>query len=329
MKTGGESVRTVLVALSANVAVGIAKAIAGLLSGSAALLAEAAHSVADVGTEILLLTALRRSDRPADRKHPFGYGKERYFWSLLAAVSIFTAGALFSLYQGVSTLVSGRAEQHSATAAYLVIAVGMVLEGISLMRAIRQVRGERLREGLGLRSWLRLTDDPTVKTILFEDSAAICGLLLALFGVLLSHLTGSPRWDGAAALAIGLLLVAAAYGLGRTNLVLLTGRQADPRLVRNIADCLRRQPEVDSLVDLLTMLVGTDRVLVCARVDIVDGLGSAEVEGACVRIAATLREEYSDVDEVFLEPVPSADPELRARVLDRYGRTLSETRGSD
>lgn len=321
-ESGGESTLTVLVAMGANVGVAIAKAVAGIASGSAALLAEAAHSVGDTVTEVFLLTALRRSERPADRRHPFGYGKERYFWSLLAAVSIFTAGALFSLYQGVTTLLGEPAESDHGPAGYIVLAVAFVLESVSLSQAVRQVHRERTHDRLGLRDYLRLTDDPTVKTVLFEDVAALIGILIAFAGLALSGLTGSPLWDGLAALAIGLLLMAVAYGLGRTNQRLIVGRQADPRLVRAVADRLRDAPEVDALVDVLTMLIGADRVLVCARLDFDDSLTAADVERACIRLDQTLRECFAEVEEVFLEPVPRTDPELRARVQARYGRAL-------
>lgn len=315
----GESLLTVLLALGANAAVGVAKAVAGVLTGSAALLSEAAHSVADCGTEILLLTALRRSSRPPDRRHPFGYGKERYFWSLLAAVSIFTAGALFSLYQGVHTLTGHPEDHKDVLVGYIVLGVAAVLEGTSLAQAIRQVRNEKAKDRLPLHLYLRHSDDPTVKTVLYEDSAALIGLLLAFAGLGLTQLTGNPLWDGVASLLIGALLVLVAYALGRTNMSLLVGVQADPRLVRAIRDRLEAQPEVDVVVDLLTMLTGTDRVLVCARLDFVDDLDSSDLERACVRIDTELREEFGDLDEIFLEPVPRHDAELRSRVRERYG----------
>jgi len=315
----GESLLTVLLALGANVAIAVAKAVAGVLTGSAALLSEAGHSVADCGTELFLLTALRRSAKPADARHPFGYGKERYFWSLLAAVSIFTAGALFALYQGVETL-TGQPEDHkNVLVGYLVLAGSAVLESISLTQAIRQVRGEQAKEQLPLWLYLRRSDDPTVKTVLYEDSAALVGLLLAFGGLGLTQLTGSSAWDGIASLLIGVLLVAVAYLLGRTNMNLLIGRQADPRLVYAIRDRLAAAPEVEAVVDLLTMLTGTDRVLVCARLDFDDSVTTADLERACVRIDAELRQEFSDLDEIFLEPVPRNDPDLQARVRARYG----------
>ncbi|MCE6995621.1 cation diffusion facilitator family transporter [Saccharothrix sp. S26] len=316
---GGESTLTVLLALAVNLAIAIMKAIAGVITGSAAMMAEAAHSVADTFTEALLLTALRRSARPADRRHPFGYGKDRYFWSLLAAVSIFVSGAVFAFYEGFRTVFGAPQEQVSPGVGYVVLAIAFVLESVSWTQAVRQVRREARAEGRSMLAFLRVSDDPTVKTVFLEDSAALVGLLLAFGGLGLHHLTGSSVWDGVASLAIGVLLAVAAYTLASTNRGLLIGRQADPVLVRAVWSHLREAPEVEQVVDLLTMAVGTDRVLVCARLDFDDALGAAELERACVRIDAELRAAHPELDEVFLEPVPRTDPELRSRVLARYG----------
>lgn len=309
--------------MAANIGVAIAKLVAGVLTGSSAMLSEGAHSVGDTGTELLLLTALKRSARPADRSHPFGYGKERYFWSLLASVSIFTAGALFSIYQGVTTLVGEPEEHRNVIVAYVVLAVAFLLEGTSLVQAVRQVRRERSEQEVGLRTYLHRSDDPTVTTVLFEDSTALVGLLLAFAGLALTQLTGSPVWDGVASLAIGLLLVVVAYGLGRSNMALLIGRQADPRLVGDVTAWLRGQPEVVAVVDILTMLTGTDQVLLGARLDFDDRSTSDEIEKACVRMDEELRGTFPDLDEIFLTPVPRGDPDLRARVRARYGELLS------
>lgn len=150
-------------------------------------------------------------------------------------------------------------------------------------------------------------------------SAALVGLSLAFAGLGLTDLTGSLVWDGIASLLIGVLLVVVAYVLGRSNMRLLVGHQADPRLVAAIRERLNGQPEVEIVVDLLTMLVGTDQVLVCARLDFIDGIESDELERACVRIDTELRAEFPDLDEIFLEPVPRSAPDLRARVVARYG----------
>ena len=202
---------TVLLALAANAGVGLLKLAAGLITGSGALLSEAAHSAGDSSTELLLLTALRRSDRPADRVHPFGYGKERYFWSLLAAVTILISG------RGVLDLPGpphhpgrGREPADKLWINYPVLAIAFVLEGISFRQAIGQVRGAARSGRRSVRSYVRDPDDPTVKSVVLEDSAALIGLVLAGAGVGLHQLTGSAFWDGPASLAIG-----AAAGGGR------------------------------------------------------------------------------------------------------------------
>ncbi|QRP46215.1 cation diffusion facilitator family transporter [Amycolatopsis sp. FDAARGOS 1241] len=316
---GGESTLTVLLAGGVNLAIAVLKLIAGIITGSGAMLSEAAHSVADTITEVLLLTALKRSERPADRMHPFGYGKERYFWSLLAAVSIFASGAMFALYEGFTTVFGEPKEQTSPIVGYGVLAVAFVLEGISWLQAIRQVRKESRAERRSFFTYLRMIDDPAPKTVLFEDSAALTGLLLAFAGLGLHQLTGSSLWDGLASILIGVLLAFVAYLLGRTNRGLLIGRQADPRIVRGVRDHLKAAPEIEDVVDLQTMLMGTDHVLVCGRVDFDDSLGAADVESACVRLADELTAKFHDVTEVFIEPVPRSDPKLRATVLARYG----------
>ena len=316
-----ESTGTVLLAGAANLGVAILKLGAGLLTGSAAMLAEAAHSLADTLTEGLLLTALHRSERPPDRRHPFGYGKERFFWALIAAVSIFVSGAVFSFYEGFSAVIGGGEEQNYVWVAYLVLGLSAALEGASWLKALRQVRAEAAAEERGMLAYLRGSDDPTVKTVFYEDSAALVGLALAALGVGLHQLTGSGVWDGVASLLIGGLLAVVAFLLGTANKSLLVGRQADPRLVADIRDLLADAPEVDAVVDLLTEVMGTDSVLVCARIDLADALTADDVERACIRLNGELQEAFFEVQEVFLEPVPRSDAELRAKVLARYGDT--------
>lgn len=313
-----ESTLTVLLALGVNLTIAVLKAIAGMLTGSAAMLSEAGHSVADIITEVFLLTALRRSEKPADRRHPFGYGKERYFWSLLAAVSIFVSGALFAFLQGLDAL-TGEQDQGNPIVGYIVLALAFAMESVSCLQAIRQVRREAAEEGRDVLTFLRLMDDPAPKTVLFEDSAALIGLLLAFAGLGLHQLTGSPIPDGVASMCIAVLLAIAAYILGYTNRGLLIGRQADQRLMHALRARLAATPEVDAVVDMMTMLTGADSVLLCARLDFDDALGANELEHACVRIDAELRAEFPELTEIFLEPVPRNDPELRRRVLSRYG----------
>ncbi|WP_019634605.1 cation diffusion facilitator family transporter [Actinomadura atramentaria] len=325
---GQESTLTVFLALAANLGIAVAKIVAAVVTGSASMGAEAAHSVADTFNEVLLLVGLRRSGRPADRRHPFGYGKERYIWTLLVAVAIFGMGALFAFYQGFETIVAGHGGEADPLVGYVVLGVSFVLEGTSWRQAVRQVRADARAENLPLRVFLRRTDEPTSLSVLLEDSAALLGLLLAFAGLGLHQLTGSAVWDGVGSALIGVLLTAVALLLGRVNLNLLIGNQADPRIIADVRERLTAAPEVEWLVDIVTMTVGADRVLVCARLDFRDALRASDVEHACVRMARELREAHPEIDEVFLEPVPRDDPDLRARVIARYGRPLEPPAGT-
>jgi cation diffusion facilitator family transporter len=322
--SGGGSTLTVALALASNVGVGVLKLVAGLLTGSSAMLAEAAHSVADTTTEVLLLTALRRSARPADRAHPFGYGKERFFWALIAAVSVFVTGATFSVYEGISTIAGPGEEQTLAWVAYGVLALSAIIEGTSWAQSVRQIRAECRALGISAVRYLRLSDDPTVKSVFYEDSAALIGLLLAALGVAGHQLTGSGVADGVASLLIGVLLALVAFVLGRTNRSLLIGRTAGPALVHQAFDFIADAPEVDQVVDIQTMVTGTDSVLLCARVDFVDTLTAADLERACARLDDELRDALPDLDEIFIEPMPRNDPDVRAAVLERYGDVLAQ-----
>jgi cation diffusion facilitator family transporter len=319
-----EGTFTVLLALGANVGVALLKLAAGLVTGSGALLSEAAHSFGDSTTEVLLLVALRRSDKPADRAHPFGYGKERYFWSLLAAVAIFVSGAAFSVFEGLHTIFGPAEESKALWINYPVLALALILEGASLRNAARRVRAESAVRHQSVGEYVLKPNDPTVNSVALEDTTAILGLFIAAAGVGLHQLTGARVWDGVASLAIGGLLLVAAFLLARACEGLLIGRQADVQLVRAIEARLEAHEEVVDVVDLLTMLVGTGRILVCARVDFVDTTSAGDLERACVRIDAQLRAEFPELDEIFIQPAPRGDPEVRERVRARYGRALAE-----
>jgi cation diffusion facilitator family transporter len=324
MRTQHEESRlTVLLAFGANLGIAVAKSVAAVITGSASMAAEAAHSVADSFNEVLLLMGLHRSSRPADRRHPLGYGKERYIWTLLVAVTIFGMGALFAFVRGVEALF-GEAETADPTVGYIVLAIAFVLESVSWRQAAGQVRSDARDHGLGLLGHVRATDDPTSVSVLLEDSAALIGLLLAFAGLGLHQLTGSVLWDGLASILIGVVLTAVALLLGRINLRLLIGNQADPRLVQGVRNLLAGAPEIEWVVDIVTLTFGADLVLVCARLDFRDELTAGDVERACVRMAQELREAHPEIDEVFIEPVPRDDPALRKRVIDRYGRPIPQ-----
>jgi len=314
----------VLLALAANLAVGVLKLGAGLLSGSGALLSEAAHSAGDCATELLLLVALRRSEHPADQQHPFGYGKARYFWSLLAAVAIFVSGAAFSVFEGLHTILGGSESDTTLWINYPVLALAFVFEGISFRTAAHRMRDQSRRRRQTWRQYVRDPEDPTVNSVTLEDSAALIGIVVAFAGVGLHQLTGSTIWDGVASLVIGALLLFVAFVLARGCAGLLIGKQADRPLLEALERRLEEQDEVDDVVDLLTMMVGVGHVLLCVRVDFVNSLSAGDLETACVRVAEVLRAEFTELDEIFIQPASAADRGVRERVTQRYGRPLAD-----
>ena len=314
----------VLLALASNVGVGALKLAAGLISGSSALLSEAAHSAGDSTTELFLLVAQRRSQRPADRTHPFGYGKERYFWSLMAAMTIFVSGALFSIYLGVRTVAGPRESAPHLWVNYPVLAMAALFEGTSLAVAVREVRSHARRHRKTFRDYLSDPDDTTVNSVTLEDSAALLGLAIAAAGVGLRQATGERMWDGIASLLIGALLLVVAFLLARTCQSLLIGKQADENVLRQAEALLEREDEIVDVVDMLSMLTGTGRVLLCVRADFVDSLSAGDLESACVRVADTLRRRIPVLDEVFIQPASRKDPRVRERVRMRYGEPLAE-----
>jgi cation diffusion facilitator family transporter len=325
-----ETKGTVLAALLANLGVGLAKAVGGVLTGSSALLAEAAHSVADSLNEIFLLFSLSRAARPADATHPFGYGKERFFWSLLAAVGIFVSGAGFSIAEGVHALLSG--EGRTSTGQYLVIyavlAVSLVLEGASLAKALRQVRREAAAARRPLVTYILRSPDPTVKTVASEDTIAVVGVLVATAGTALHQITGSARWDAGASIVIGVLLGYVAYVLGRDTKELLIGEAADPAVRLAAYDILTAHEEVSQVAQMLTMQLAPDSVLVAARVQFLEHLTARELERVCTEIEQEMRARVPVLKEVFLDPSLAADEDAE-RVSVALDRTLAEVRRTD
>jgi cation diffusion facilitator family transporter len=311
-----ESKITVLVALAANLLIAVAKLVGGLVSGSSSMLAEAAHSVADTINQVFLLTSIKVAARPPDPVHPFGYGKARFFWSLLAAVGIFVAGALFSVYEGVHTLIHG-SEAGGLLVPYVVLGVAFVAEGGSWLRALGQVRREAAAARRPVLRYALDSKDPTLKTVLSEDTAAVLGLVLAAVGIGLHKLTGDAWWDGAAAIAIGILLAVVAVLLGRDSRDLLIGEAADPELVLDVYRRLSEAPEIIDVVELLTMHLGPETVLVAARIDFGDELTASNVEDFSGRMDAELTAAWPVLKQVFLDPT-RADPELAARTRAHF-----------
>jgi len=264
----GESLVTVLVALGANLLVAVAKTVAAMLTGAASMLAEAAHSWADTGNEVLLFVAARRSVRPRDARHPSGYGREAYVWSLFAAFGLFAVGAVVSVMHGVQELFSPEPAGLFGVS-YAVLGVAFVLEGLSFLQALRQSRRRARESSQDLLDYVMGTSDPTLRAVFFEDAAALIGLVIAFLGILLHQLTGSAVPDAAGSILVGVLLAVVAVVLIRQNRRFLVGVVVEPRVRSAALERLLAQPEIAQITYLHIEYVGPGRVFVVAAVDLV------------------------------------------------------------
>ena len=310
--SGGESTGTVIVAGLANLAIAVAKLIGGLISHSSAMLSEAAHSVADTVTEVFLFVALKRGNRPPDAKHPFGYGRETYFWAFLASLATFGLGAGFSIWQGVTTIIEGE-EQGDPRISYIVLAVSFVLEGASWLKAVRQVRSAARKWDVTPGEYLSGTTDTTVKAVTLEDTAALIGLVLAALGLFLEQVTGDPVWDGLSAIVIGLLLIVVATVLGRANVSLLIGQSVSPRLQAELKAEIAALDHVVDVPFLLTSVIGPAQLLVAAKVDFDDDVSAGDIERISDEAEERLVARHEGVRYVFLDPT-AGDGRARAQV---------------
>lgn len=266
----GDSALTVLIAFGANLAIAAAKSVAAAVSGSASMLAEAAHSWADTGNEVFLLIANRRSARPADDRHPLGYGREAYVWSLLAAVGLFVVGASVSIWHGVSELMHGEEEQARDYAlAYAVLAIAFVLESISFLQAFRQLRREARGLDRDLLSHALETSDPTVRAVFAEDAAALIGILIAAVGIALHEFTGVLAWDAMGSILIGVLLGMVAVLLIDRNRRFLTGEPGSDELREAAIARIKELGEVAEVRYLRLEFIGPKQLFVVASVDLV------------------------------------------------------------
>ena len=278
VRDAGESRKTVLVALSANAVISLAKLGGGLLSGSAAMFAEAAHSLADTTNQAFLLVSIQLGRREPTPARPFGFGG----------------------YE----MATGGGESEGFLVAYIVLAISFVAEGTSWVRALRQTRAEAEEADKPLRRYARESRDPNVKMVLFEDSAALVGLALATVGIALNELTGLTFWDPAASVLIGLLLVSVAFWMGRDAKHLLIGTAALPEEREALERAIEDYDEVVEVEELLTMVLGPNALMVAARVDLRDDIDAEHVEKVSTAIDERLREMIPDVTEVFLDATP-------------------------
>ncbi len=299
-----ESKTAVLTAMAANFAIACGKLIAGVATGSAALLAEAGHSIADTVNQVFLLIGINLSTTVADETHPHGYGKEAFFWSFLAAIFIFVAGATFAFYEGARTLIQENGHDRSTTelfVAFGVLAMAFLFESISFAVAVRSLLAGARHKRWPFFHYIRQSPDLTTKTVFFEDSAALTGLLFATLGLALSEIAGTEAWDAIASLGIGCVLAAVSVMLGLQARNLLLGAAAGPEVRQAIHDTVASFPEVEHVVRILSMLLGAHSVLVTGELQVRRGLSTEEIEELLERIDARLAETVPDVTDTFWE----------------------------
>jgi cation diffusion facilitator family transporter len=290
-KAGGESTLTVIVAFTANLAIAVGKTAAAAVSGSASMLAEAAHSWADTGNEVFLLIANRRSGRPADDRRPLGYGREVYVWSLLAATGLFVVGGSVSVWHGVSELIQGeQGEGRDYTLAYGVLAISFVLEAISFFQAVRQLRTEADSLDRDLLEHALETSDPTVRAVFAEDAAALVGIVIAAAGIAMHELTGVAAWDAVGSILVGLLLGVVAVVLIDRNRRFLTGEPVSTDLWNAAMSRIQQLPEVAAVRYLRIVFVGPKQLFVVASVD----LTGDELESSVARTLRRLERELEN-----------------------------------
>ena len=294
-----ESPRTVIVAILANVAIAVAKYVASILTGSAAMFAEAIHSTVDTGNSALLLVGLRRSRKPADETHPFGYGREIYFWSLVVAVVIFGAGGVAAVAEGVSRL-SEPHELQNIVINYFVLGVALVFESISWMFAYRGIRNEY--PGLSPFAAARRSKDPSLFVVLFEDTAAILGLLIALVvGTIFASLFPSMHLDAIASLLIGFLLIATALFLINRTRSLLVGESGDEEIIEGIRALLEADPRVASVHRILSAQMSPGNLFLNLDLRFDHRVVGKDLPGATQEIEKAIRLKFPIVKEVFIE----------------------------
>ncbi|HKJ89209.1 MAG TPA: cation diffusion facilitator family transporter [Gammaproteobacteria bacterium] len=293
-----ESKTVIYAALTGNTVIAVTKFIAAVVSGSSAMLAEGIHSVVDTGNQVLMLLGLNRARQPADERFPFGHGKEVYFWSFVVALSIFAVGSGISLYEGVLHLLHP-AHLGDPTMSYIVLGVAMAAEGGSWFFAWKGFRAAK--GGSGYLRAVREGKDPTLFVVLFEDSAALLGLLVAFTGVAAAHATGNAVYDALATLCIGLILGVVALWLALETKGLLIGEAARPEVRAGIRELAEEADGVEGINELATLHMGPEQVVVTLSLDFRNHLEASAVEETVGRLNRAIKERYPEVSRVFVE----------------------------
>jgi cation diffusion facilitator family transporter len=293
------SLKVIYAAIVANLGIAISKFIVAGITGSAAMLAEGIHSAVDTGNELLLLIGEHKSNKPADAKHPFGYGKELYFWALIVAMSVFSLGGGLSIYHGYEAL--RRPEPlNDPMWNYIVLGVSALFEGYS-WNVSRKTLNERRKPGASLWQTMRASKDASVFTVFIEDSAALIGLGIAALGIVLGQVFDNPYFDPAASILIGLLLVGAAFTLARETGALLVGESIGPDATRKVREVFEKDPAILSVAGLQSMQLGPDEVLLTAAVQFRRGMRIDEVEAAIERLEKAVMALFPAIRHIYFE----------------------------
>lgn len=303
MSAGG-SRNVVLAALAGNVGIAVVKFGAAFYTGSSAMLSEAIHSLVDTSNQGLILLGMQRSARPADDKHPFGYGKELYFYCFVVAILLFSLGAGVSIYEGIEKIRNPH-EMTSPVVNYVVLGLSLLMEAGSFTVAFKEFNV--LRGDAGILETVRASKDPVVFTVLFEDAAALLGLLVALIGIFVSETMGEPWIDGLTSIVIGVILGGVAVILSRETHGLLIGEAADPALAQGIRDLIRadsrsaRTEAIKAINEVRTLHFGPRDVLVTASIDFKNTISAAAVENAVARMERSIKEKFPEVRRLYIE----------------------------
>jgi len=293
-----ESPKAIVYALAANIGIAVIKYVAAAFTGSGSMFAEAIHSTADCGNQLLLLFGLRQASRPATALHPMGTGREINFYSLLVALLLFFVGGAFSVYEGIHRLIA-REPLQFVPVALVVLGVSVVLETLSLLGALRVIR--RDYPGKSLWRWFRDTRESDLLVVAGEDIAALAGLAIAFVAVLMTVITGNPAWDAGGSICIGLLLMLIAMVVAREVKSMLVGESASPETRRDIEAFLNTRPEIHAVINLITLQWGKE-IVVAVQAEMIDFEESRAMVAAINRIEADLQSRYPQVRWVFFEP---------------------------
>ncbi|MCP4216729.1 MAG: cation transporter [bacterium] len=299
MKKETSSKSVIFFALTANMFISVLKLTVAAISGSSAMLAEGIHSIADTLNQVLLLVGIKKGKREPDSLHPFGFSGELYFWSFVVAIILFTAGAVFSIYEGVHKL-SHPAAIENIKYAVIVLVFSMVAEGFAFFKATKKVN--RLRGDLSIYAYLRKTKKSELIVVFLEDLAAISGLFIALVLILLQHFTGILIFDGIASILIGVILAVVAVFMGNETRSLLLGESADPKLMKKVTAIFDEEESVNRVIYLKSLQLGPDDILISVKVDFNHRLTTVEISNLINGIEKDIRTKYPDVKKIFIEP---------------------------